>query len=109
MVDDFGDERIKIRGDSIEGMKIELMKKSIEASGDKYDISEFDKVKVIVVQLRIGQLNVLRSICVGPNLCVSEILRIKFAISKRFNLLCFISSDNKDFITINDGSVAISC
>ena len=48
VVDDFGDERIKIRGDSIEGMKIELMRKSIEARCDKYDMSGFEKVKVIV-------------------------------------------------------------
>ena len=48
VVDDFGDERIKICGDSIEGMKIELMRKSIEARCDKYDMSEFEKVKVKV-------------------------------------------------------------
>ena len=48
MVDDLGDEKIKIHRDSIEGMKIELMRKSIEARCDKYDMSEFEKVKVIV-------------------------------------------------------------
>ena len=48
VVDDLGDEKIKIQGDIIEGMKIELMRKSIEARCDKYDMSEFEKVKVIV-------------------------------------------------------------
>ena len=35
VVDDLGDRKIKMRGDSIEGMKIELIRKGIEASCDK--------------------------------------------------------------------------
>ena len=48
MVDDLGDEKIKICRGSINGMKIELMRKSIEARCDKYDMSQFEKVKLIV-------------------------------------------------------------
>ena len=52
VLDDFEVERIEMRGDCIEGVdeldEIEIMRESIEARCEKCDMSEFEKVKVIV-------------------------------------------------------------
>ena len=52
VLDDFEVERIEMRRDCIEGVdeldEIEIMRESIEARCEKCDMSEFEKVKVIV-------------------------------------------------------------
>ena len=51
VVGDFEIERIKTHGDGTEGVdeldEIEIMRESIEVRCEKFDMSEFEKVKVI--------------------------------------------------------------